>query len=174
MCSAWLQCFLQRPLNHKPYNLYKPYTAYKPYKSSKPYKPYKLKDWKAHLKQCMVAWQCSVLWVILPDSRDSISGRRANRLRGGPEGGSECSQQASETGKLGATRESGRQPHHSEALLLALAKAVVRQDEELKTLKQDHSIVMWMKPGEYGGLHCLYNTAKAFKQKHKLFKPETP
>ncbi|CAE7618384.1 ML1 [Symbiodinium sp. CCMP2592] len=56
----------------------------------------------------------------------------------------------------------------ADPLVLSLARAVVRQEEELKVLKQDHSIVMWLRPGEYGILHHLYVTAKAFKQKQQV------
>ncbi|CAE7728748.1 unnamed protein product [Symbiodinium sp. CCMP2592] len=63
-------------------------------------------------------------------------------------------------------RSSG-QLGRADPLVLSLARAVVRQEEELKVLKQDHSIVMWLRPGEYGILHHLYVTAKAFKQKQQ-------
>ncbi|CAE7254236.1 unnamed protein product, partial [Symbiodinium sp. CCMP2592] len=55
----------------------------------------------------------------------------------------------------------------ADPLILSLARAVVRQEEELKVLKQDPSIVMWLRPGEYGILHHLYVTARAFKQKQQ-------
>ncbi|CAE7689861.1 unnamed protein product [Symbiodinium sp. KB8] len=58
-----------------------------------------------------------------------------------------------------------RNHHGSDNLVLTLAKVVVRQEEEIKILKQDHSIVMWMKPGEESILHHLYQVAKAYKQK---------
>ncbi|CAE7319892.1 unnamed protein product [Symbiodinium microadriaticum] len=58
-----------------------------------------------------------------------------------------------------------RNPRHSDDLVLTLAKVVVRQEEELKILKQDHSIVMWMKPGEASILNHLFQVAKAYKQK---------
>ncbi|CAE7559249.1 unnamed protein product, partial [Symbiodinium sp. KB8] len=60
---------------------------------------------------------------------------------------------------------SSRSHSHNDDLVFTLAKVVVRQEEELKILKQDHSIVMWMKPGEASILHHLYQVAKAYKQK---------
>ena len=54
--------------------------------------------------------------------------------------------------------------HHPQPdLLFTLARQVVRQEEEIKLLKQDHSIVMFLRPGEYSMLGHLFQTAKAFK-----------
>ncbi|CAE7238906.1 unnamed protein product, partial [Symbiodinium sp. CCMP2456] len=50
---------------------------------------------------------------------------------------------------------------------LLRATTTARHDEEIKILKQDHSIVMFLRPGENQMLSHLYNTAKLFKQKQQ-------
>ncbi|OLQ09208.1 Repetitive proline-rich cell wall protein 2 [Symbiodinium microadriaticum] len=55
-------------------------------------------------------------------------------------------------------------PSHP-SLLVSLAKQVVRQEEEIKLLKQDHALVFFLRPGENSMINHLFQTAKTFKAK---------
>ncbi|CAE7234951.1 unnamed protein product, partial [Symbiodinium sp. CCMP2456] len=64
------------------------------------------------------------------------------------------------------------QPHHHrgqdrDPLVFALAKTVLKQQEELRVLRQDTAFIMFMKPGQDSILHHLYSTAVAFKAKQE-------
>ena len=58
----------------------------------------------------------------------------------------------------------GQEPRGS-SLLISLAKQAVRQEEELKILRQDHALIYFMKPGEHTMLSHLYRTAQQFLKK---------
>ena len=58
----------------------------------------------------------------------------------------------------------GQEPRGS-SLLISLARQAVRQEEELKILRQDHALIYFMKPGEHTMLGHLYRTAQQFLQK---------
>ena len=60
------------------------------------------------------------------------------------------------------------------ALLTTLARHVLRLEEEIKVLKQDHSLVVFLKPGEHNILHHLFQTAKAFQAKQQSNPTWTP
>ncbi|CAE7367984.1 PRP2 [Symbiodinium sp. CCMP2592] len=70
-------------------------------------------------------------------------------------------------------RQSWNRPHrdHFEqvprepSLLLSLARQVIRQEEEIKILRQDHALVFFLKPGEHNMLCHLYRTAQQFQKK---------
>ncbi|CAE7239424.1 unnamed protein product [Symbiodinium sp. CCMP2456] len=53
----------------------------------------------------------------------------------------------------------------NDELVTTLARLALRQEEELQVLKQDHSFMMFMKPGRDSILHYLYQTATLFKKK---------
>ena len=57
-----------------------------------------------------------------------------------------------------------QEPRES-SLLISLASRVVRQEEELKILRQDHALIYFMKPGEHTMLSHLYRTAQQFLKK---------
>ncbi|CAE7257373.1 unnamed protein product [Symbiodinium sp. CCMP2592] len=57
-----------------------------------------------------------------------------------------------------------RQPNR-DPLLYTLAKTVLQQQEELKVLKQDTAMVLFLRPGEDSVLHHLYKVAAHFKAK---------
>ncbi|CAE7258493.1 PKAR [Symbiodinium sp. CCMP2592] len=52
-------------------------------------------------------------------------------------------------------------------LLYSLAKTVLQQQEELKVLKQDTALVLFLRPGEDNVLHHLYKVAAHFKAKQE-------
>ena len=58
----------------------------------------------------------------------------------------------------------GPEPRGS-SLLISLARQVIRQEEELKVLRQDHALIYFMKPGEHTMLSHLYRTAQQFLKK---------
>ena len=60
------------------------------------------------------------------------------------------------------------------ALLTTLARHVLRLEEEIKVLKQDHALVVFLKPGERNILHPLFQTAKAFQAKQQSNPTWTP
>ncbi|CAE7334859.1 unnamed protein product, partial [Symbiodinium microadriaticum] len=66
-----------------------------------------------------------------------------------------------------------REPQQPD-LLLTLARQVVKQEEEIKLLKQDHSLVLFFRPGEHSMLGFLYKTAKEFKAKQEANPQWTP
>lgn len=57
-----------------------------------------------------------------------------------------------------------------DSLLVSLARLTLRQEEELLVLKQDHSLILFMRPGKDSVLSFLFQTATLYKQKMK----ETP
>ncbi|CAE6969563.1 unnamed protein product, partial [Symbiodinium sp. CCMP2456] len=57
-----------------------------------------------------------------------------------------------------------------DSLLVSLARLTLRQEEELLVLKQDHSLILFMRPGKDSVLNFLFQTASLYKQKMK----ETP
>ena len=60
---------------------------------------------------------------------------------------------------------SGPEPRGHSSLLISLARQVIRQEEELKVLRQDHALIYFMKPGEHTMLSHLYCTAQQFLKK---------
>eukprot|EP00439_Symbiodinium_sp_Y106_P046963 s2644_g6.t1 len=60
---------------------------------------------------------------------------------------------------------SGPEPRGHSSLLISLARQVIRQEEELKVLRQDHALIYFMKPGEHTMLSHLYRTAQQFLKK---------
>ncbi|CAE7367016.1 MCAT, partial [Symbiodinium sp. KB8] len=52
-------------------------------------------------------------------------------------------------------------------LVPTLARLAIKLDEEIRVLKQNTGIVMWMKPGADSVLPHLYNTAVEFKKQQK-------
>ena len=63
---------------------------------------------------------------------------------------------------LGQSRDD--MPAHP-SLVVSLAKQVIRQEEEIKLLKQDHSLIFFLRPGENSMINHLFQTAKSFKAK---------
>ncbi|CAE7296954.1 unnamed protein product [Symbiodinium sp. CCMP2592] len=55
--------------------------------------------------------------------------------------------------------------YNRDPLLYTLAKTVLQQQEELKVLKQDTALVLFLRPGEESVLHHLYKVAAHFKAK---------
>ncbi|CAE7350820.1 MCAT [Symbiodinium microadriaticum] len=53
------------------------------------------------------------------------------------------------------------------SLVPTLARLAIKMDEEIRVLKQNTGIVMWMKPGADSVLPHLYNTAVEFKKQQK-------
>ena len=49
--------------------------------------------------------------------------------------------------------------------MFTLAKAVLKQQEELQVLRQDSAFILFMKPGETSVMSHLYQTALNFKTK---------
>ncbi|CAE7368000.1 unnamed protein product, partial [Symbiodinium microadriaticum] len=72
------------------------------------------------------------------------------------------------------TGRSYRQEPQQPDLLITLARQVVKQEEEIKLLKQDHSLVLFFRPGEHTMLGFLYKTAKEFKAKQEANPQWTP
>ena len=59
----------------------------------------------------------------------------------------------------------GRFPR--DPLITTLAKTVLRQQEELKVLRQDTGFILFLKPGEDGVMSVLYKAALTFKAKQE-------
>ncbi|CAE7485339.1 unnamed protein product, partial [Symbiodinium sp. CCMP2456] len=64
------------------------------------------------------------------------------------------------------------QHHHHrnqdrDPLVFTLAKTVLKQQEELRVLRQDTAFILFMRPGQDSILHHLYSTAVAFKTKQE-------
>ena len=59
-------------------------------------------------------------------------------------------------------------------LLTTLARHVIKLEEEIKVLKQDHALVVFPRPGERNVLHHLFQTAKAFQAKQQSNPAWTP
>ena len=57
----------------------------------------------------------------------------------------------------------GNKDEKIEELTKRTAFLVVRQEEELKVLKQDYSIVLWFRPGPQSILHFMFQQAKQWK-----------
>ncbi|CAE7400543.1 unnamed protein product [Symbiodinium sp. CCMP2456] len=77
----------------------------------------------------------------------------------------------------GFRQDNPYQPQQFQAqpdLLVTLARQVVRQDEEIKLLKQDHSLILFLRPGEHSILGHLFKTAKEFKAKQAANPQWTP
>ena len=53
------------------------------------------------------------------------------------------------------------------SLLLTLARQVIKQDQEIKVLRQDQALIWFMRPGEHNMLCHLYKAAKQFAQKQQ-------
>ncbi|CAE7573790.1 unnamed protein product [Symbiodinium sp. CCMP2592] len=51
--------------------------------------------------------------------------------------------------------------------LTSLARVVLRQDEEIRVIKQDHSLVLWLKAGADSIMPFLHRTAAHFKKKQE-------
>ncbi|CAE7740061.1 MCAT [Symbiodinium sp. CCMP2456] len=59
-------------------------------------------------------------------------------------------------------------PHQrSDPLLHTLAKTVLRQQEEIRLLRQDTALIIFLKPGQDSILHHLYQVAVQFKAKQE-------
>ena len=53
----------------------------------------------------------------------------------------------------------------ADGLVTSLAKLVLKQEEELQVLKQDHSLIMFMRAGSDSVLNLLYCMATLYRQK---------
>ena len=53
------------------------------------------------------------------------------------------------------------------SLLFALARQVIKQDQEIKILRQDHALIWFMRPGDHNILCHLYRTARQFTQQQQ-------
>ena len=53
----------------------------------------------------------------------------------------------------------------TDGLVTSLARLVLKQEEELQVLKQDHSLIMFMRAGSDSVLNLLYCTATLYRQK---------
>ena len=73
------------------------------------------------------------------------------------------------SGGYGQTRWHGnyRSPQRRAPLVYSLARLVIRQEEEIKLLQQDTSMVLWLNSGGGSILHHLYTTAVEFKKKQQ-------
>ena len=73
------------------------------------------------------------------------------------------------TGGYGHNRWSGsyHSPQPRDPLVYSLAKPVIRQEEEIKLLQQDTSMVLWLNSGGDSMLNHLYTTAVEFKRKQQ-------
>ena len=60
-----------------------------------------------------------------------------------------------------------QQQQHSDPLLHTLAKTVLRQQEEIRLLRQDTALIIFLKPGQDSILHHLYQVAVQFKAKQE-------
>ncbi|CAE7575091.1 betA [Symbiodinium sp. CCMP2592] len=108
------------------------------------------KDWKAHLFKCTTLWQCAFLCVL--HEEHGLRGPGLGRiLWRGPRGGSTNDAKYVSV-EPSADRESI--PIHRE-----------QKKEELKVLKQDTALVLFLRPGEDSVLHHLYKVAAHFKAK---------
>ena len=130
----------------------------------------KCKDWREHIHKCTVIWQCAIL-CLQQDGRGG-HGRVLRPLHTGNPGTLHLLQQPNKRRRppAGSFRQEPQQPD----LLLTLARQVVKQEEEIKLLKQDHSLVLFFRPGEHTMLGFLYKTAKEFKAKQEANPQWTP
>ena len=73
------------------------------------------------------------------------------------------------TGGYGHNRWSGsyHSPQPRDPLVYSLAKPVIRQEEEIKLLQQDTSMVLWLNSGGDSMLNHLYTTAVELKRKQQ-------
>ena len=55
--------------------------------------------------------------------------------------------------------------HRESSLVITLARQLVKQEEEIKVLRQDHALIFFMKPGEHNILCHLYHTGQLFQKK---------
>ena len=147
----------------------------------------KHKDWKAHLHKCTALWQCSILCAKHEEQQHdgradggvlwgcqegggllgpmeglcSFDARSPQSLRDAPNGkrrrepfrGNQHPQVPQQS-----PFQYGRLPSR-DPLLTTLARAVLRQQEELRVLRQDTSFILFMKPGEDGVMNVLYKAA---------------
>ena len=66
--------------------------------------------------------------------------------------------------RLGSYRAKGGK---TEELVSTLARLAIKQEEELQVLKQDHSFMLFMKPGKDTVLTFLFQTATLFRKKQE-------
>ena len=69
-----------------------------------------------------------------------------------------------ENNRFGPQKAKTRQ---SEELVSTLTRLVIKQEEELQVLKQDHSFMLFMRPGKDTVLTFLFQTASLFKKKQE-------
>ena len=69
-----------------------------------------------------------------------------------------------ENNKFGPQRAKGG---NTEELVTTLARLAIKQEEELQVLKQDHSFMLFMRPGKDTVLTFLFQTATLFKKKQE-------
>ena len=68
----------------------------------------------------------------------------------------------------GPNRRGGKPTNEgSEDILVTLDKMALRAEDETKMLKQDYSLVLFLKPGQNSILHLMHNTATKWKEEMK-------
>ncbi|CAE7380060.1 unnamed protein product [Symbiodinium sp. CCMP2592] len=74
-----------------------------------------------------------------------------------------------------STMDQEQWEQYMQTLLAAVARLALRVDNEVQVLKQDFSLVLWMRPGEHTALQMMFNKAKEWKDKAmKTDVDETP
>eukprot|EP00439_Symbiodinium_sp_Y106_P021967 s2239_g2.t1 len=71
------------------------------------------------------------------------------------------------TGFRQGYQQPGNQQYRDPGLVTILAKHVLELEEEIKVLKQDHSLIFFLRPGDHNILHHLFQMAKAFQAKQQ-------
>eukprot|EP00439_Symbiodinium_sp_Y106_P071911 s1460_g13.t1 len=133
------------------------------------------KDWREHIMKCTVIYQCAVVCLV---SQDGCRNGAGSVLRG-CEAGGQCTQAKATTRGYRETRDYPRDqfqetPRRESSLVISLARQLVRQEEEIKVLRQDHVLIFFMKPGEHNMLLDRACQEEDFAQKEdKSRKPLT-
>ena len=153
------------------------------------------RDWKAHPLKCTTIWQCAVLCVLQdpdhvrwyqhgPGDGRVLRGGEEQRCTGDGANGAGQRQAAPRKpaifealgarpsqplGRLRADQVARKLPfpQRRAPLVYSLARLVIRQEEEIKLLQQDTSMVLWLNSGGDSILHHLYTTAVEFKKKQQ-------
>ena len=92
---------------------------------------------------------------------DEFFGGEEQRCTG--DGANGTGQRQAAPGRTGGTDST----QHRDPLVYSLARLVIRQEEEIKLLQQDTSMVLWLNSGGGSILHHLYTTAVEFKKKQQ-------
>ena len=112
--------------------------------------------------KCTIIFQCAVM-CLMSQERQRLGAGAV--LRCG-EGGGTAQKRHRPQGGARELRGNYRDYRDRESsLVISLARQLVRQEEEIKVLRQDHALIFFMKPGDHNMLCHLYRTAQQFQKK---------